>query len=354
MKRPFIQFRGITMPCLPNRRALSVVAALASALSVLSACSPTRAANPQADALHLATWNMEWLLTPADRAELGSRCVRQQPRSHERALPCTPGKAQPPTRGAADLDALARTATQLHEVLRADAVALQEVDGPAAARQVFRHGWKLDCFVDRAHPQKVGFAIREGTPYRCNGDLSALDIDGSTRAGADVTLYPGTAREVRLLSVHLKSGCFNGKLDRQFAPCQRLRQQVPVLERWVDERVREGKAFAILGDFNRHLDKDSNHPAGPDESQPLNVFNALSDNEPKGAVLVRATEGADSIPCSADDRHTRYIDDILVSEKLATRAARKQFTRVPFAPEDQGRQLSDHCPVVYSLTGLGR
>ncbi|MBA4111601.1 MAG: hypothetical protein C0487_18635 [Leptothrix sp. (in: Bacteria)] len=342
------------MPCLPNRRALSVLAALASALSVLSACSPTQAANQQTDALHLATWNMEWLLTPADRAELGSRCVRQQPRSHERALPCTPGKAQPPTRGAADFDALARTATQLHEVLRADAVALQEVDGATAARQVFRHGWKLDCFVDRAHPQKVGFAIREGTPYRCNGDLSALDIDGSTRAGADVTLYPGTAREVRLLSVHLKSGCFNGKLDRQFAPCQRLRQQVPVLERWVDERVREGKAFAILGDFNRHLDKDSNHPAGPDESQPLNVFNALSDNEPKGAVLVRATEGADSIPCSADDRHTRYIDDILVSEKLATRAARKQFTRVPFAAEDQGRQLSDHCPVVYSLTGLGR
>ncbi|CAH0351690.1 endonuclease/exonuclease/phosphatase family protein [Aquabacterium sp. CECT 9606] len=342
------------MPCLPNRRALSVVAALASALSVLSACSPTRAANQQTDALRLATWNMEWLLTPGDRAELGSRCLRQQPRSDERALPCTPGKAQPPTRSAADFDALARTATQLHEVLRADAVALQEVDGATAARQVFRQGWKLDCFVDRAHPQKVGFAIREGTPYRCNGDLSALDIDGSTRAGADVTLYPGTTREVRLLSVHLKSGCFDGKLDRQFAPCQRLRQQVPVLERWVDERVREGKAFAILGDFNRHLDKDSRYPAGPDESQPLNVFNALSDNDPTGAVLVRATEGADSIPCSADDRHTRYIDDILVSESLARRASQKQFARVPFATEDQGRLLSDHCPVVYSLTGLGR
>ena len=340
------------MPCFSNRRALSVLAVLVSACGWLSACSQTQAAG-QANALRLASWNLEWLLTPADRAELGSRCTRQQPRSDERALPCTPGKAQPPTRSTADLDALARTARQLHDGVQADAVALQEVDGAAAARQVFRQGWKLDCFVNRAHPQKVGFAIREGTPYRCNGDLSALDVDGSTRAGADVTLYPGTPREVRLLAVHLKSGCFDGKLDRQFAPCQRLRQQVPVLERWVDERVREGKAFAILGDFNRHLDKDARYPAGPDESQPLNVFNALSDNEPVGAVLVRATEGAGSIPCSADDRHTRYIDDILVSEKLASRATQKQFTRLAFAPEDQGRQLSDHCPVVYSLSGLG-
>lgn len=341
------------MSCFSGRRALGAAVVLASALNLLSACSPTQAAG-QAHALRLATWNLEWLLTPADRAELGKRCTSQQPRSGDRALPCTPGRAQPPTRTAADFDALARTAMRLHDVVQADALALQEVDGPAAARQVFRQGWQLDCFVKRAHPQKVGFAVREGTPYRCNGDLNALDVDGSTRAGADITLHPGTPREVRLLAVHLKSGCFNGKLDRQFAPCQRLRQQVPVLERWVDDRVREGKAFAILGDFNRHLDQDARHPAGPDESQPFNVFQALSDNDPAGAVLVRATEGAGSIPCSADDRHKRYIDDILVSETLARRASQKQFTRVPFSPEDQGRQLSDHCPVVYSLTGPGR
>lgn len=339
------------MSCFSTRRALGVLAVLASALSLLSACSPTQAAG-QADALRLATWNLEWLLAPADRAELGSRCTSQQARSDEHALPCTPGRAQAPIRTQADFDALARTATQLRDVVQADAVALQEVDGPVAARLVFRQGWQVDCFVKRAHPQKVGFAIREGTPYRCNAELGALDIDGSSRAGADVTLYPGTAREVRLLAVHLKSGCFDGKLDRQFAPCQRLRQQVPVLERWVDDRVREGKAFAILGDFNRHLDKDSRYPAGPDESQPFNVFNALSDNEPVGAVLVRATEDAGSIPCSRDDRHKRYIDDILVSGQLAKRAAQKQFTRLPFAHEDQGRVLSDHCPVVYSLTGL--
>lgn len=46
-----------------------------------------RKATPDAR-LSLATWNLEWLMTPATQAELSARCQRQQPRSHERALPC--------------------------------------------------------------------------------------------------------------------------------------------------------------------------------------------------------------------------------------------------------------------------
>ena len=230
-----------------------------------------------------------------------------------------------------------------------DVVALQEVDGPEAARQVFRQGWQLDCFTRRAHPQKVGFAIREGVPFRCNGDLAALDIDGGTRAGADVTLWPGTPREVRLLAVHLKSGCFTGKLDRSFEPCSRLRQQVPVVEAWIDQRVREGTAFAILGDFNRHLDKDARYPAGPDEAAPFNVVQAWSDDAPRGAVLMRATEGQRYQGCDANDKHRQYIDDIFIDQKLAAQNGDRRFARLSFDAADQGRQLSDHCPVIWAL-----
>ncbi len=299
--------------------------------------------------LTLVTWNLEWLMTPQAHDELASRCVRQQPASNERALPCSPGRTPPPSRTSADVDALSRSAQQLRQAQQVDVVALQEVDGPDAARQVFRQGWKLDCFVQRAHPQKVGFAIREGLPYRCNGDLSALDIDGSTRAGADITLFPGTAKEVRLLAMHLKSGCFDGKLDRRFAPCERLRQQVPVVEQWIDRRVREGVAFALLGDFNRHLDKDARYPAGPDEDAPFNLMQAWSDNSPPGAVLLRASEGAPYVPCDADDRHKAYIDDILISQSLADRQKNRRFARLPYDPADRGRQLSDHCPLIWSL-----
>lgn len=306
-------------------------------------------ATSQGSGLTLATWNIEWLMTPEEHARLAARCTSKQPRSGDRALPCTPGRKRPPSRTTDDFDALARSADALHEAHRVDAVALQEVDGPEAARRVFRSGWRVDCFTRRAHPQKVGFAIREGVAYRCNGDLTALDIDGSSREGADITLWPGTSREVRLLSVHLKSGCFNGKLDRRFEPCSRLRQQVPVIEAWIDQRVREGTPFAILGDFNRHLEKDSRHPAGADESAPLNMMQAWSDDVPRGAKLLRATEGQRYIACDAEDRHSQYIDDILIDERLGAQNNNKRFARLPHEERDQGRQLSDHCPVIWAL-----
>ncbi|RTL27258.1 MAG: hypothetical protein EKK47_18935 [Burkholderiales bacterium] len=311
--------------------------------------SPPSAASNR-NGLTLATWNMDWLMTPRAHDELASRCVARQPASHQRDLPCTPGRTPPPTRTTADFEALARVAMQLHDEQHADVVALQEVDGPEAARQVFTKGWQLDCFLHRAHPQKVGFAIRDGLPYRCNGDLSALDVDGHTRAGADITLYPGTASEVRLLAVHLKSGCFDGRMDRHFSSCERLQQQAPVVEAWIDQRVREGKPFAVLGDFNRHLHKDARYPAGPDESAPVNLVQAWNDNDPPGAMLLRATEGQAYVPCDADDHHKAYIDDILIDQRLAGTNRNRRFTRLSFDPRDQGRTLSDHCPVVWGLS----
>ncbi|WP_338439308.1 endonuclease/exonuclease/phosphatase family protein [uncultured Aquabacterium sp.] len=333
--------------------ALSATLALASTGQAqagwLSGIGLGSAASTGADGLTLATWNVEWLMTPQTRTALGATCTAQQPRSDQRALPCTPGRTPPPERTAADVDALARTAQALRHAHGVDVIALQEVDGAEAARQVFRQGWRLDCFVQRQHPQKVGFAIRDGIPYRCNGDLQALDVDGGTRSGADVTLWPGTRQEVRLLSVHLKSGCFTGKLDRNFPPCARLRQQVPVVEAWVDQRVREGVAFALLGDFNRHLDKDARYPAGPDEAAPFNLMQAWSDHNPPGAELLRATEGERYIGCDAEDRHKQYIDDILIDRKLADRHKNRRFARLPFDAADAGRTLSDHCPVIWSL-----
>lgn len=323
--------------------------ALARGLVVALAAAIGLCAAPAAHAVTLATWNIEWLMTPAIRAELGARCEPRQPGSDARALPCSPGRKQPPVRDETDLNALARYADRLLRDHEVDVVALQEVDGPQAARQVFRRGWTVDCFTPRRHPQNVGFAIREGVPYRCHPALAGLDVDGSSRAGADVTLYPGTPQAVRILAVHLKSGCFNGKLDRRFAPCERLRQQVPVVEAWIDSRVREGVAFAVMGDFNRHLDQDARFEAGPDEDAPLNVMQAWSDDQPRGAVLFRATEGAPYLACHSGDTHRRYIDDILISSSLARRHGSRHFSRLPYDDADLGQQLSDHCPLIWAL-----
>ncbi len=73
--------------------------------------------------------------------------------------------------------------------LAADIVALQEVDGPEAAAQVFP-GYDF-CFTTRAHTQKNGFAIRRGLPYRCESEYEPLSIDNAVRRGVVATFFPG-------------------------------------------------------------------------------------------------------------------------------------------------------------------
>lgn len=306
------------------------------------------AALPAAERLALATWNLEWLMTPATHDELAARCTPGSPPSHVRAIPCGGNGPPIPRRTAADFDALAGVAQRIP----ADVVALQEVDGPEAAAAVFRDGWQLACFTSRAHPQKVGFAVRAGIAFACNPELAELDVDGAARSGADITLYPGTARAVRLLAVHLKSGCFAGSLaDAPSAtPCGVLRRQVPVLERWIDARAAERARFAVLGDFNRRLELDAVLPAGPDEARPEALFQAVSDGEPAGAVLLRATAGQAHVRCSPLDRHPpAAIDNILVSRSLAA-LGHLAYARITFDHATAARhRLSDHCPAVLTI-----
>jgi 5'-nucleotidase (lipoprotein e(P4) family) len=308
---------------------------------------------PPAD-LTLATWNLEWMMTPQTYDALLPTCNKtRQPNSNERAFPCSPGHPPVPRRSQADLDAMARVAERIH----ADVVALEEVDGPEAAAQVFRQGWKVDCFVRRAHPQKVGFAIRDHIPYRCNAEYIELDIDGATRAGADITLYPGTTKEVRLLAVHLKSGCFTGSLSGSSnSACPKLQEQVPVLERWVDARASEGVAYAVLGDFNRRLEIDAGFSAGPDEAHPTSVFAALNDGTPVGATLKRATEGQPDVKCSTQDHNPPSpIDNLLISAMLVARSTALNFERITYDNNEAATlKLSDHCPATLRLVGAMR
>lgn len=311
----------------------------------------------QADDLHIATWNIEWLMTPATYDELWARCdPAGQPRSHERALPCVLGREPPPRRQAADLDALARIAASLD----ADVVALQEVDGPAAARLVFRRGWALDCFIRRAHPQKVGFAIRAGIPYRCNAELAELDLDGASRAGADVTLWPGTPRAVRILGVHLKSGCPEGPLIRHDGggtrePCIKLSRQVSILARWAQAREREGVAYAIAGDFNRRLEQDARFDAGRDLQRPRNLLAGINAGLPPKSPMLPVTAGEPYTRCHGGDRHKAWIDNVLISSRLAARARARDFEAHRYDDRlARERQLSDHCPISVELDGAAR
>ena len=256
--------------------------------------------------LKVATWNMEWLTgRPAGD-------------------PILPSDVQPKT---ADDRALLRGYAT---ALAADIVALQEVDGPAIATTIFPPDRYTLYFTHDDVVQRVGVAVRNGIRVQQNPDLTGLDVIPDAkfhlRSGADLTLQLPSG-PIRLLAIHLKTGCQRDRLDSSRRPqCATLRSQVPVLQGWIAQRKREGVPFIILGDFNRWMDASDG------------LLGALEDTAP----LTRATEGHDS-PCWGGEH---FIDHILAGGP-ARAWVDMQSLRVLVYHEDVGQKehLSDHCPV---------
>jgi endonuclease/exonuclease/phosphatase family metal-dependent hydrolase len=297
-------------------------AALVALLS--SACQPT-ASIPQAPAaaspavVRLASWNLEHL---ADADGTG----------------CRP-------RVEADYELL-RSHTRN---LKADVVALQEVESARAAYRVFPADEWVVVMSDRPlsarggfcrgsagatiRRQDVGFAIRKGIPFRRNPDLAALGLgDPDLRWGVDVTL--NLPRSVRLLSVHLKSGCNTGR-DTEDRDCSVLFQQMPVLENWVDARARGGEHFAVLGDWNRRT------ALAGDE-----FLKSVSDDDPPGGRLVM-TDAGRGATCIA--RYKDFIDHIAVGEQAADRVVPGSFVEYTYGGVEEQNFPSDHCPISIQL-----
>jgi endonuclease/exonuclease/phosphatase family metal-dependent hydrolase len=310
-------------------------AAARALLALLAALAASGAAGAPAApvTLKIASWNMEWFLTPATFNELKASCTRDD-RAHRwqpRSIPCD--VAATLERSATDLAAMAHVADRLN----ADLVAIEEVDGPAAASQVFR-GYQF-CFTGGHEVQNTGFAIRDGLPYRCGPDLMELSLGDELRRGATLVLYPGSRRELHLLAVHLKSGCARGSLDSRAHACARLARQAPSLHAWVAAELRAGHRYAVLGDFNRDLLHE--HGDG---------LWARMGADSDEARLLNTADSAAFRNCYAGQTHTGYIDYILLGPALASALVPGSFERITYAPTDAWRlKLSDHCPVAVQL-----
>ncbi len=294
-------------------------------------------------ALKLATWNLEWLVAPESFKTLKATCTSKDTATTAalRSLPCD--VAYGLERGTRDFHALARYASKLD----ADVIALQEVDGPAAARLVFP-GYDF-CFTARAQVQNNGFAIRAGLPHRCGNDLTGLSLHDRLRRGAEVVLFPGESRELTLLSIHLKSGCSTALLDAREKACVELARQIPVLESWIDARASEGKRFAVLGDFNRDLLRDIG-PARSPGGRSLRLWPELDDADPPESDLRNAAEQQPFRNCVPGQAYTAYIDSIVLSRSLGARLVPGSFERITYSALDARRtKLSDHCPVAVQI-----
>jgi 5'-nucleotidase (lipoprotein e(P4) family) len=294
--------------------------------------------------VRIASWNVEYLMTPATQAALRDTCAQNggMVGGDDRTLPCAITQHEP--RHADDYASLRRYATEL----KADIVALQEVDGPDAAAQVFP-GYDY-CFSSRGHVQKNGFAIRRNLPHRCEPEYEPLSLDNAVRRGVVVTFFPGTVNEFQLMSVHLKSGCPEGPLTAPGRNCELLSRQVAPLEAWIDAEATAGHRFGVLGDFNRRFTIEKG-PARDAAGKQLNVLAEINDGDPPAAKLTNVTGQAMFTPCTKDSEYKEYIDNILLGRDLAKSVLKKSFVRVVFNDEDaKTHWLSDHCPVGIELS----
>lgn len=281
------------------------------ALAALLLATPAPAAT-----LKIATWNLEWLtLRPAGDPALPRDVVPRVP---------------------ADFTRLRAYASSLD----ADVIAFQEVDGPAAAAQVFPPDRYTLAITNDPVVQRVGLAIRRGIAFTRNPDDTALDVYGPEarfplRSGADVTLHLPGGHDLRLLAVHLKTGCWDRPLAARARACQVLAEQVPLLTDWVTAQQRQGAAFIVLGDFNRVMNGNDNmittlRAAGP---------------------LLRATEGfAD--PCWGG---SDFIDHILLGGPAIRWVVPDSLRVLVYTETDDAARehISDHCPVSVRLSVPG-
>jgi endonuclease/exonuclease/phosphatase family metal-dependent hydrolase len=280
-----------------------------------AACAPialvsTSAVQPRK--LKIATWNLEHL-------------------AEQNGVGCRP-------RTDADYAELRRHVAALD----ADVIAFQEVEAKAAAERVFDPA-HYDVVISgrpisarggscagkpglSIRQQDVGFAIRKGVAWSRNPDLVELGLGNpDLRWGVDITLRAGTP--MRLLAVHLKSGCNIGRSPDD-ADCPVLFNQLPVLKRWIDARVADKDAYAILGDWNRRRPTDDQ------------FFGALDRSQPSAADLTLADEGR---PASCQARYSAFIDHIVTRAKATTKVVPGSFAEYTYG-SPEGEHPFDHCP----------
>jgi endonuclease/exonuclease/phosphatase family metal-dependent hydrolase len=289
-----------------------VIPALAALF--LTACSHSpQVASGDLSPLKIASWNMEHLAETD-----GSGC---RPRSES------------------DYADMRRYVSGLD----ADVIAFQEVESKAAAERVFDPETYTVVIEDRVgsdrggacrglpgqtiNAQRTGFAVRRAVPFERLADFTEIQVGNpDLRSGVDVIVRPRGGEPLRLLSVHLKSGCSSGDQNQA---CAVFFEQVPVLERWIDQRADESVRFAVLGDFNRRL------------AMPADVaWSNWDDGSPANADLALAS--ADQT-ARCNPRYLDFIDFIVLDRRAA--ADLRAFEEATYGDG----ALSDHCAITATL-----
>lgn len=241
------------------------------------------------------------------------------------------------------------------EQLNADVIALQEVENKVYARKVFgdKYSYFFSSRSGGAGTQRVGFAIKNSAGLNVvKRDYAELDV-GRVRYGVDLTISRN-GNSIRLLAVHLKSGCFGHALDKSSISgiskqkmkkaCAKLAKQVAPLEQWVDARAGESLPFIIIGDFNRRFEHEDKEQFSDNEG----LWPALDDPEShnKYENLSRANDNM-TAQCW-NGKYPDYIDHIVTDPRAGDMMVKNSFAALTYSEKSfnkYSKLISDHCPI---------
>ncbi|PKF50436.1 endonuclease/exonuclease/phosphatase family protein [Enterovibrio nigricans] len=245
-------------------------------------------------------------------------------------------------------------------VLNADLVAFQEVDSLDTLAKVIDPDEYNFFLSDRAQfytksrksNQFTGWAVRKSLEVIDHADYEPLGLPtflsrGHLRYGSYIEVKRKNRPPLHLLSIHLKSGCFETPVRRNNS-CKKLERQIDALNVWIKTRQKLGQEFVIAGDFNHYMNSSNEW-----------VWESLIKKAGEG-LLINLSEHTRA-KCKArrfnyrTKRWEQVVYDKLIDHVIASPGAlsstvpalAKQF-RYSYHTVANYR-LSDHCPVYVEL-----
>lgn len=173
-----------------------------------------------------------------------------------------------------------------------------------------------------------------------------------------MTLTKGD-KKLRLLAVHLKSGCLSEHLDpnslyampnstyredMKHKACEKLSKQIEPLESWIDQRAAEDLPFIVLGDFNRRFSTEfkSNY------SEKSGLWQAIDDDAAENMWTPTLTMKSECWGGYYKD----YVDHIVLDPRSKKKLVDGSFQQLLFKEKYSmklSQTLSDHCPISVRL-----
>lgn len=301
-----------------------------------------------AETLTFATWNLAWQRsTPLSQAQF-DECTKIKPAQRDKLEDKHPYRWE--CKSPEQMEDMKLVAKKLN----ADVISVQEVESPEALQQIWPKD-EYDFYLNMKSPwiQRTGFVVRKSSGLQV-GPLIDIEQLGSAfkdhaRNGAELPLTI-SGKTIKLLSVHLKSGCFDQALNSGYATkrdkengvvtCDVLKKQAPALEAWLDSSIQSGFSAIIIGDFNRRFDSSIEQQTNPEVS----LFAEISDGDPENADLFRPTKEFVAMPECQGGGSKWLIDHALMTSDLS-----KYYVEGSLSELSVPKKGSDHCPLSFKM-----